>query len=412
MKGGHEAPKEHGRFYHWLDRGLPVSEFMERHITGYPTPRSLNYLWNFGSLAGFFITLQIITGFFLMSQYRGDATTAFASMQQIMRDVDWGWMIRDLHAVGASFAFAVIYAHTIRGMWYGSYKEPRRLLWHIGLLILLATMLAGFTGYLLPWGQMSYWAAQVITDLFSAIPLIGTAIVEWIRGGFVVGNPTLTRMFAIHAVLVPLLLLILIVLHLSALHKHGSNNPTGVEVDKKSPQEVTPFHPLHTAKDAWFTLFTFLFFFAFVFFAPDFFSNPDNYTEANPLVTPSEIVPEWYFLPFFAILRAIPNKLLGVIAFATSIGIYFFLPMLDRVRTRRALSRPIYKWMLLVFMVDLYLLGWVAAYPPLGPYLLVARIATAYYFIFFLSLPFISRIERRMLGEEQDSAMGRHKVPT
>ncbi len=286
----------------WIEYRLPIFSALNAALVSYPTPRNLNYWWNFGSIAGLCLVAQILTGIFLAMNYAANTAVAFDSVEHIMRDVNYGWLIRYMHAVGASMFFIAVYVHLARGLYYGSYKRPRELLWFIGVVILLIMMATAFMGYVLPWGQMSFWGATVITNLFSAFPLIGESIVSWLWGGFSVDNPTLNRFFALHFLL-PFVLVGVVMLHLVALHQHGSSNPTGI--DAKGPQDKIPFHPYYTSKDfLGFGVF-FLVFAAFVFFAPNYLGHPDNYTPANPMITPAHIVPEWYFLPFYAILRAI-----------------------------------------------------------------------------------------------------------
>jgi len=383
----------------WIDRRFPLSEFVEKHLTRYPTPKNLNYFWNFGALAGAFFVLQVVTGIWLTMYYKADVNLAFDSMEHIMRDVQYGWLIRYLHAIGPTGIFFAIYMHMARGIYYGSYKTPRELIWLIGVVILLAFMAAAFMGYLLPWGQMSYWGATVITNLFSAIPVIGPELAIWIRGDFAVGDATLTRFFSLHTTLLPLGVIgLLLVLHLTALHRVGSSNPTGVDFDKKG-KNVIPFAPYFVTKDLWFISFIFTIFFYFVFFQPDFFLEPLNNERANPLQTPLHIVPEWYFLPFYAILRSIPHKFLGVLAMGGAIFILFFLPWLDRCRVRSASYRPVKRIMTWLFFIDFVLLGYVGLYPPdaisfMGiKMVLLGQLLTAYYFLYFLLMPIWSRIE-------------------
>ena len=292
----------------WIDHRLPVFSFMHHELNEYPTPRNLNYWWNFGSLAGFMLVVMIVTGIILAMHYTPHATMAFNSVERIMRDVNYGWLLRYIHMNGASMFFIVVYIHIFRGLYYGSYKAPRELLWMLGVVILLLMMATAFMGYVLPWGQMSFWGATVITNLFSAIPLVGESIVTWLWGGFSVDNPTLNRFFSLHYLL-PFVIVGVVVLHIMALHRFGSNNPLGIDI--KGPQDTIPFHPYYTVKDK-FGLGVFLIFYrGFVFFAPNFFGEPDNYIPANPLATPPHIVPEWYFLPFYAILRAVDDNFIG-----------------------------------------------------------------------------------------------------
>jgi len=376
----------------WIDDRLPIFTFMNHELNEYPTPRNLSYWWNFGSLAGIILVIMIVTGIMLAMQYTPHVDYAFDSVERIMRDVNYGWLLRYIHSNGASFFFIIVYIHIFRGLYYGSYKAPRELLWMLGVVILLLMMATAFMGYVLPWGQMSFWGATVITNLFSAIPLFGEGIVTWLWGGFSVDNPTLNRFFSLHYLL-PFVIVGAVVLHLVALHQFGSNNPLGI--DAKGPQDKIPFHPYYTIKDL-FGLGVFLVVFAgFVFYAPDFFGEPDNYIPANPLSTPAHIVPEWYFLPYYAILRSIPDKLLGVIAMFASIFVLFILPWLDRSPVRSGRFRPIFKWFFLIFIVDCIILGVVGAKPAEGTWLIVGRLATAYYFIhFFVILPLLGAMER------------------
>ena len=311
------------RVIDWIDYRLPIFSTLRHTLVDYPTPRNLNYWWNFGSLAGIFLLIQIITGIVLAMHYTPSVEGAFASIEHIMRDVNYGWLIRYVHMNGASFFFIVVYIHIFRGLYYGSYKSPREVLWWLGLIILLLMMATAFMGYVLPWGQMSFWGATVITNLFSAIPFVGTAVVEWLWGGFAVDNALLNRFFALHY-LFPFLIVGVVILHIVALHTHGSNNPLGI--DRKGPQDSIPFHPYYTIKDLFGLSFVLSIFFFVVFFAPDYLGHPDNYIPADPLKTPAHIVPEWYFLPFYAILRAIPDKLGGVLAMISAIFILFLLP--------------------------------------------------------------------------------------
>ncbi len=384
----------------WIEHRLPIFSTMD-HMVGsqYPTPRNLNYFWNFGSLAGIALVLQIVTGIVLAMHYTPHVDYAFASVEHIMRDVNYGWLLRYAHANGASFFFIVVYIHIFRGLYYGSYKTPRELLWMMGVVIMLLMMATAFMGYVLPWGQMSFWGATVITNLFSAIPIVGEGIVTWLWGGFSVDNPTLARFFSLHYLL-PFVIVGVVVLHVLALHQFGSNNPLGI--DRKSPKDSIPFHPYYTVKDLYGLGIFLIFLAAFVFYMPNLLGHPDNYIEANPLSTPAHIVPEWYFLPFYAILRAItfdilfiPAKLGGVIAMFGSIAVLFLLPWLDRSPVRSAKFRPIYKWFFWVLLADCLLLGYLGAKPAEGIYTVLALIATVYYFFHFLILlPLLGSIER------------------
>ena len=380
------------RIIRWIDYRLPFVAMLQHELYEYPTPRNLSYWWNFGSLSGIMLVVMIVTGIFLAMQYTPHASLAFDSVERIMRDVDYGWMLRYAHMNGASMFFALLYIHMFRGLYYGSYKQPRELLWILGVIILILAIMTAFMGYVLPWGQMSYWAATVITNLFSAIPLIGQSIVTFLWGGFTVGNPTLNRFYALHYLL-PFVILAVVLLHLIALHRFGSNNPLGIEI--KGPQDTLPFHPYFTIKDL-FGLAVFLLIYSFfVFYAPNFLGSSDNYIPANPMQTPNHIVPEWYLLPYYAILRSVPNKLLGVIMAFGSIFLLFLVPWLDSSPVRSARFRPVYKWVFWLLVIDVIALGWVGANPPEGVVVMVGQIATFYYFVHFLILfPVIGRLER------------------
>ncbi len=375
----------------WIDSRLPIFTMMQKEYAVFPTPKNFNYLWNFGALAVVSLVLMITTGIFLAMNYTPNATMAFDSVERIMRDVNYGWLLRYAHANGASMFFIVTYVHLFRGLYYGSYKAPRELLWMLGVVILLLMMATAFMGYVLPWGQMSYWGATVITNLFSAFPIVGTDVVQWLWGGFSVDNPTLNRFFSLHYLL-PFVLLGVVLLHVAALHVTGSNNPLGIDV--KGPQDTLPFHPYYTAKDSVGVAVFLLVFALLVFFAPNFFAAPDNYIPANPLATPSEIVPEWYLLPFYAILRSVPNKLGGVCMMFGSILLLFVLPWLDTSPVRSARFRPIYRWLMLVLLLALVTLGLVGAHRPEGVWVALGRLATAYYFLHFLViLPILGKLE-------------------
>jgi quinol-cytochrome oxidoreductase complex cytochrome b subunit len=372
----------------WIEYRLPIFSFLNHSVgSEYPAPRNLNYWWNFGSLAGLVLGLMLVTGIMLAMQYTAHVDYAFLSVERIDRDVNWGWLLRDLHMNGASFFFITVYIHIFRGLYYGSYKKPRELLWIIGVVLLLLMMATAFMGYVLPWGQMSFWGAKVITNLFSAIPLVGESVVEWLWGGFTVANPTLNRFYALHFLL-PFVIVGVVIIHIWALHRFGSNNPIGIDV--KGPQDTIPFHPYYTVKDLFGVGVFLLAFCAVVFFAPDMFGEPDNYIPANPLSTPAHIVPEWYFLPYYAILRAVPDKLLGVIAMFASILILMALPWIDRSPVRSARFRPCYFWFFWIFVIDCLALGYLGAKPPEGGYLIAGRICTAYYFLHFVIVFFLS----------------------
>ncbi len=376
----------------WIDTRLPIITMMNKEYAVFPTPKNFNYFWNFGALATVALMLMIVTGVFLAMNYTPDGGMAFDSVERIMRDVNYGWLLRYAHANGASMFFMVVYIHIFRGLYYGSYKTPRELLWMLGVVILLLMMATAFMGYVLPWGQMSFWGATVITNLFSAFPIVGGPIVTWLWGGFAVGDPTLHRFFSLHYLL-PFVILAVVFLHVAALHITGSNNPLGIDV--KSPQDTLPFHPYYTVKDS-VGLCVFLMVWAgFVFFAPNFFGDPDNYIQANPLQTPSEIVPEWYLLPFYAILRSVPNKLGGVCMMFGAILVLFVLPWLDTSPVRSAKFRPLYRIFFWVLAVACVALAAVGAHRPEGLWVVLGRVATTYYFLHFLViLPLLGKIER------------------
>ncbi len=368
-------------FGKWFNDRLPLLT-LANHLTDYPTPKNLNYWWTFGGILTFCLITQIITGIVLGMHYIAHADLAFASVEHIMRDVNYGWLIRYVHANGASMFFLAVYIHIFRALYYGSYKSPREMIWIIGMLIYFLMMATAFLGYVLPWGQMSFWGATVITNLFSAIPLVGESITNWLWGGYSVDNPTLTRFFSLHY-LFPFLILGLVILHIWALHVPGNNNPIGIDL-KKPSKDTVPFHPYIVIKDL-FALLIFLLVFAFfVFYSPNILGHSDNYIEANPLVTPAHIVPEWYLLPFYAILRSVPDKLLGVVAMLSAILILAALPWLDTSKIRSAVFRPLYKQFYWILVADVLILGYVGAMPAEGLYLLIARVATAYYFLHFL----------------------------
>jgi quinol-cytochrome oxidoreductase complex cytochrome b subunit len=383
----------------WIEHRLPIFSFLD-HAVGseYPTPRNLNYWWNYGSLAGIALMIMIITGIMLAMQYTPHQDFAFDSVERIMRDVNYGWLLRYIHMNGGSAFFIVVYIHILRGLYYGSYKEPRELLWIIGVSLLLLMMAAAFLGYVLPWGQLSYWAAKVITNMFTAFPIIGEPIVTWLWGGYTVGNPTLNRFYALHY-LIPFVIVGVVMLHIWALHRFGSSNPVGIEVG--GPQDQIPFHPYYTIKDL-FGLGVFLTLFAaLVFFAPNMLGETINYVEANPLVTPAHIVPEWYFLPYYAILRSVTfdlwflsAKLIGVVLMFGSTMILFLVPWLDRSPVRSARFRPWYKWFFWIWVFDCAVLTWVGANPPEPPYLYIGQVGTVWYFSHFLViLPLLSIFE-------------------
>jgi len=392
MSGEKYVPKS--KLAQWFDSRLPLLT-LSHHLMEYPTPKNLNYWWTFGGILTIFLIVQIITGIVLAMHYVAHVDYAFESVEHIMRDVNYGWLIRYFHANGSSMFFLAVYIHIFRSLYYGSYKSPREVIWIIGMIIYFLMMMTAFMGYVLPWGQMSFWAATVITNLFSAVPFIGEGITNWLWGGFAVGSPTLTRFYALHYFF-PFLILGLVILHIWALHIPGNNNPVGIDV-KKPSKDTVPFHPYIVIKDL-FALLVFLTLFAFfVFYAPNLLGHPDNYIEANPLVTPTHMVPEWYLLPFYAILRSIPDKLLGVVAMFASIFVLVILPWLDTSKIRSALFRPLYRQFYWILVLDVLVLGYMGALPPEGIYLLIARIATAYYFIHFLViLPVLGFKEKTM----------------
>jgi ubiquinol-cytochrome c reductase cytochrome b subunit len=384
----------------WVDEKLPLPRLVYNAIgAGYPVPRNLNFFWNFGVLAGAALMVQIITGIVLAMHYAANGGVAFDSVEHIMRDVNAGWLMRYAHSNGASMFFIVVYLHIFRGLYFGSYKAPREMVWLLGVVIFLLMMATAFMGYVLPWGQMSFWGAQVITGFFSAIPVVGEPIRQWLLGGFAPDNAALNRFFSLHYLL-PFVIAGVIILHIWSLHLTGSSNPTGVEV--KDEQDTVPFHPYYTAKDG-FGLAIFLIVFAgLLFFGPNMLGHPDNYIAANPLSTPAHIVPEWYFWPFYAILRAftvnflwIPAKLWGVIAMFAAIALLFFLPWLDRSPVRSATYRPIYKILFWVWIADVFILGVCGMKPAEEPWVRIGQLSSAYYFLHFLViLPIVSIIER------------------
>lgn len=375
----------------WIEYRLPIFAFL-KSLGDYKEPKNLNYLWNFGSIAGISLVIQIVTGIFLAMHYSPNANTAFSSVESIMRNVNYGWLLRYMHAVGASMFFFAVYVHIARSLYYGSYKSPREMVWFFGIILFLLMIITAFLGYVLPWGQMSFWAATVITNLASAIPLIGEKVVTWLWGGFSVGDPTLNRMFVLHY-LFPFIIVVLVIIHIAAVRVHGSNNPTGVEM--KSDKDAIPFHPYYTVKDFFGFGVFFIVYAYFVFYQPNYLGHPDNYIEANPMVTPAHIVPEWYMLPFYAILRAIPDKLGGVLAMLGSILILFVLPWLDKSKVISGAYRPTFKIFFWLFITNTILLGYLGSKPPEGFYLWASRLSTFYYFSYFLLiLPILSKYEK------------------
>lgn len=376
----------------WVDSRLPVFTMMQKEYGTFPTPRNFNYFWNFGALAMVTLVIMIATGVFLSMNYTAHTAHAFDSVERIMRDVNYGWLLRYVHMNGASMFFIVVYIHIWRGMYYGSYKAPRELLWMLGVTIFLLMMATAFMGYVLPWGQMSFWGATVITNLFSAFPLVGESIVIWLWGGFSVDNPTLSRFYSLHYLL-PFVIAGVVFLHIAALHITGSNNPLGI--DPKGPQDTIPFHPYYTSKDSVGLVVYFIVFASLVFFAPNYLGHPDNYVPANPMVTPAHIVPEWYFLPFYAVLRAVPDKLGGVLLMFGSILVLFVLPWLDGSPVRSMRFRPVARIAFILFTLNFFVLTYVGGMPAEEPYVTISRISTAYYFAYFLViLPLLARLER------------------
>ncbi|MDB5594451.1 MAG: cytochrome b [Hyphomicrobiales bacterium] len=369
-------------FAKWFESRLPIAGLVHSSFIAFPVPRNLTYFWTFGAILMFMLVAQIVTGVVLAMHYVPDTRMAFDSVESIMRDVNYGWLLRYLHANGASMFFIAVYIHIFRGLYYGSYKAPREVLWLLGVIIFLLMMATAFMGFVLPWGQMSFWGATVITNLFSAIPLVGNSITTWLWGGYSVDNPTLNRFFSLHYLL-PFMIMGVVILHVWALHVSGQNNPTGIEV-KNVERDTVPFTPYATIKDG-FAMVCFLAFYSwFVFYVPNVLGHADNYIQANPLVTPAHIVPEWYFLPFYAILRAVPDKLGGVIAMFSAIAVLAFLPWLDTSRVKSASYRPVYKVFFWVFVLVCIGLGYLGAMPAEGGYVTASRILMAYYFGFFL----------------------------
>ena len=377
----HDHYKPKPGFQTWMHKRLPIFGLMYDTLM-IPTPKNLNWMWIWGVVLTFCLVLQIITGIVLVMHYTPHVDNAFNSVEHIMRDVNYGWLLRYVHANGASMFFLAVYIHIFRSLFYGSYKSPREIIWILGIIIYLLMMAAAFMGYVLPWGQMSFWGATVITNLFSAIPLVGESITTWLWGGYSVDNPTLTRFFTLHY-LIPFLILGLVVLHIWALHVPGNNNPVGIDI-KKPSKDTVPFHPYIVIKDAFALLMFCIVFALFVFYQPNILGHADNYIEADPLVTPAHIVPEWYLLPFYAILRSVPDKLMGVVAMLSAILILAALPWLDTSKVRSAVFRPLFRQFYWILVADVLILGYVGAMPAEGLYLLIARVATAYYFAHFL----------------------------
>jgi ubiquinol-cytochrome c reductase cytochrome b subunit len=398
-----EVGKPKGGFMKWIDDRFPFTETLKYHVTEYYASKNFNFWYVFGVLAFVVLFIQLFTGIFLTMNYKPSAAEAFASVEYIMRDVEWGWLIRYMHSTGASFFFIVVYLHMFRAMLYGSYKKPRELIWVIGMLIFLVLMAEAFAGYLLPWGQMSYWGAQVIISLFGAIPWVGDALVEIIRGDYSISDITLNRFFALHVIALPLALIGLIFVHIVALHEVGSNNPDGIEIKENKGADGVPldgiaFHPYHTSKDLVAIIVFLIIFSAVVFFAPDmggYFLEHANFEPANLTATPEHIAPVWYFTPFYAILRAVPDKLWGFILFGLSVLLPLFLPWLDRARVKSIRYRGwIYKSALSLFVVTFLVLGWLGTMPAEPAYVLAARIFAVLYFAFFILMPYYSVIDK------------------
>ena len=398
-----EAAKSQGGLMKWIDDRFPFTATMEQHVTKYYASKNFNWWFVFGVLAFVVLAIQLITGIFLTMNYKPAAAEAFASVEYIMRDVEWGWLIRYMHSTGASFFFIVVYLHMFRAMLYGSYKKPRELVWLIGMLIFFVLMAEGFAGYLLPWGQMSYWGAQVIISLFGAIPVVGDGLVEIIRGDFSISDITLNRFFALHVILLPLLLIGLVFVHVVALHEVGSNNPDGIDIKKLKdengvPLDGVPFHPHHTTKDLVGIVVFLMIFFSVVFFAPEMgglFLEHANFEPANMTATPEHIAPVWYYTPYYAILRAVPDKLLGFILFAIAVVLPVFLPWLDRCRVRSIRYRGwMYKTALTIFVISFLMLGWLGLQAATPTYVMLARIFSVLYFLFFLLMPWYTAIDK------------------
>lgn len=398
-----EVGKRKGGLLNWIDERFPLTSTLKYHATEYYASKNFNIWYVFGVLAMVVLVIQLVTGIFLTMNYKPSADEAFASVEYIMRDVSWGWLIRYMHSTGASFFFIVVYLHMFRAMLYGSYQKPRELIWIIGMLIFLVLMAEAFAGYLLPWGQMSYWGAQVIISLFGAIPVVGEGIVEFIRGDYSISDITLNRFFALHVIALPLALIALVFVHIVALHEVGSNNPDGIDIKLMKGEDGVPmdgvaFHPYHTSKDLVAIIIFLMVFSAVVFFAPEMgglFLEHANFEPANVTATPEHIAPVWYFTPFYAILRAVPDKLWGFILFGLSVLLPLFLPWLDRSRVRSIRYRGwMYRTALALFVVSFIGLGWLGLQPAEGTYVVIARILSVIYFAFFLLMPYYTKIDR------------------
>mgnify|MGYP006141413047 FL=1 len=390
------APKEPKQYknsvLNWIEFRLPIISYFEKEYGDYPMPKNCNYFWSFGALAMITLVTMIVTGIFLAMNYTPHTDMAFDSVERIMRDVNYGWLLRYIHLNGAAFFFIIVYIHILRGMYYGSYKYPRELNWILGCVIYVLMTATAFLGYTLPWGQMSYWGATVITNLFSVVPVVGDGLKTWLLGDYTVGNATLNRFFALHYVL-PFVIFGVVGLHVAAVHVHGSNNPAGIDI--KSKNDTVKFFPYMLMKDTVAVCVFGVIISAVIFFGPNIMAEVDNYIPADPMVTPAHIVPNWYLAPFYAILRAIPSKMGGVLAMGAAIFILFVLPWLDTSKIRSCNFRPIYKWFMMAFFVNFFILGYVGLKPAEGLYLLLARLGLVYYFGFFLIItPFIGWIEK------------------
>ena len=389
-------------FWAWLNKRMPVDEFVADQLTGYYAPKNFNFWYFFGSLAGLVLVIQIVTGVFLAMFYHPSSAGAFGSVQFIMREISWGWLIRYIHSTGASFFFIVVYLHMFRGILYGSYRQPRELLWLVGMVVYLALMAEAFMGYVLPWGNMSFWGAQVIINLFGTIPGVGPALTQWIRGDYGISGATLNRLFALHVAAVPIVLLLLVVLHLVALHQVGSNNPDGIEIRDRlgpngKPLDGIPFHPYYTVKDIFGVGVFFILFALVVFFIPTFhglFLEKANFTPADPLSTPAEIHPVWYFTPFYAILRAVPSKGLGALLLVMALVSLFLLPWLDRSPVKSMRYKGwICRLFFAFFVVGFLGLMYAGTHPAQPPYILLGRVFTVLYFSYFFLMPWYTRID-------------------
>ena len=406
---GHSTYEPKTGFTRWLDARLPIVRLAHDSFVDFPTPKNLNYWWTFGGILAFCLVTQIVTGVVLAMHYDANAANAFNSVEHMMRDVKYGWLIRFIHANGASMFFLAVYIHMFRGIYYGSYKAPREVLWILGVVIYLLMVITAFMGYVLPWGQMSFWGATVITNILGALPLVGDPIHTWLLGGFAIDDPTLNRFFSLHYLL-PFMIFGVVVLHVWALHVPGNNNPTGIEV--KSKADTLPFHPYYTVKDGFAIAVFVILFAAFVFFNPDGLGHADNYIPANPLVTPQHIVPEWYLLPFYAILRAVPNKLIGVLAMFAAIAVLFVLPWLDTAKTKSMRYRPTARVFFVLFLITCVILGFCGAHEPddqvikglatfelgdakLNSYVWLSRVFTFCYFAYMVGvMPILGMLEK------------------